>query len=193
VKVLGVCGSHRKQENTFKALKEALNASKADTEIVQISDVNIEPCRACYDVCSKEPYTCVINDDMHTIFQKMREADGIILASPLYSPVLVPSRLAVFMERLSCVYFFESMRQGTPSPLSGTPCGLIAVSGGSEPIHLLKLLANFVLMLHLDVVTMKHYPYFGVWVQSPVEKDEEGMKRAHELGSLLVHKVYQRL
>lgn len=188
-----MCGSHRKKENTFKALQEALNASKADTEIVQISDMNIEPCRACYDVCSKEPYTCVINDDLHTIFQKMREADGIILASPLYSPVLVPSRLAVFMERLSCVYFFESMRQGTPSPLSGTPCGLIAVSGGSEPIHLLKLLANVVLMLHLDLVTMKHYPYFGVWVKSPVEKDEEGMKRAHELGRLLVHKVYQRL
>lgn len=188
-----MCGSHRKKENTFKILKEVLEVLQADTEIVQISEVNIEPCRACYNVCSKEPYTCVINDDLHTVLQKMREADGIILASPLYSPVLVPSRLAVFMERLSCVCFFESMRRGTPNPLSGTPCGLIAVSGGSEPIHLLKLLANFALMLHLDVVTMKHYPYFGAWVQSPVEKDEEGMKRAHELGRLLVHKVDQCL
>lgn len=183
--ILGICGSHRKKENTLKALKEALKASKANTEIVQISDLDLEPCRACYNLCSKKPYNCVINDDLHTIFQRMKEADGIILASPLYSPILVPSRLAMLMERLSCSYFFESVKGKDDSPLSGKPCGIVTVSGGSEPIELLKLLANFVLMLHMDLVTMKYYPYFGVWVKSPVEKDEEGIKCAQELGVLL--------
>ncbi len=193
MKILGICGSHRKQENTFKALKEALRASKANTEIIQISDMDLEPCRACYDVCSLNPYTCVIKDDLHTMFEKMAAADGIILASPLYSPVLVPSRLAVLMERLSCIHFFESLRREgnnkgkgeSEAPLSGILCGIIAVSGGSDPAGLLKLLANFVLMLHMEVVTVKDYPYFGVWVKSPAEKDLKGLTRAQGLGELL--------
>ena len=192
MKILGICGSHRKKENTFKALKEALKASKANTEIIHISDMDLEPCRACYDVCSLNPYTCVIEDDLHTMFKKMAAADGIILASPLYSPVLVPSRLAVLMERLSCIHFFESLRhEGNnkgEAPLSGILCGIIAVSGGSDPAGLLKLLANFVLMLHLELVTVKDYPYFGVWVKSPVEEDVKGLTCAQGLGELLAVK-----
>ena len=187
--ILGINGSHRKNENTFKALTEALHASNADAEIVQISDLHVEPCRACFEVCSKEPYTCVQNDDLHSLYQKMVRADGLILASPLYSPVLVPSRLATFMERLSCVYFFESMRRPDgESPLSGKPCGIITVTGGSEPLKLVTLLANFVLMLHLDLVAVKHYPYFGVWLKSPVEKDEN-INHSRELGVSLAKRI----
>jgi multimeric flavodoxin WrbA len=189
MKILGICGSHRKRENTFKALDIALTASEADTEIIQVTDLNITPCRACYHVCSTEQYSCVINDDLPTTLAKMKEADGIILASPLYSPVLVPSRLATLIERISCVYFFESMRRGYhASPLSGKPCGIITVSGGSEPIHLLKLLANVVLMLHMDLVTMNSYPYFGVWVKAPVEEDEN-TQYVHELGARIARKI----
>lgn len=191
--IVGICGSHRKKENTFKALKEALRASEADTDIIYVSDLHIEPCRACYDVCSKEPYTCCIPDDFCKVFQKMVEADGIILASPLYSPVLVPSRLAALTERFSCTYFFESLRRGEDNgPLSGKPCGLITVSGGSGTMGLLKLLANIVLLLQLDLVTMKYYPYFGVWVKSPVEEDRDGMNRARELGVNLAQKLLHR-
>ena len=187
MKILGICGSHRKEENTFKILKEALKASKADTEIIQISDVFLEPCRACYDVCSQEYYTCVIDDDFNKIFEKMREADGIILASPKY--VLVPSRLIVLMERFSCLYFFEYARRGGEnSPLAGTPCGVITVSG-SEPGELLKGLAHFVLMLHMDLVTLYEYPYFGVWAKPPVEKDEDGMQHARKLGEKVADRI----
>jgi multimeric flavodoxin WrbA len=190
MKILGISGSHRKKENTFKALKEALEASEINSEIVEISDLHLESCRACYDLCSKESYTCVIKDDLDATFQKMREADGIILASPLYSPVLVPSQLAIFMERLSCLHFFESVTHNRVQPLSGKPCGIIAVSGGSDPTELLKLLAQFALMVHLDLVTMKRYPYFGVWVKAPVEKDEEGIKCARDLGIHLSKHVH---
>ncbi|MBU7016663.1 MAG: flavodoxin family protein [Theionarchaea archaeon] len=182
MKVLGISGSHRKQENTYRVLKEALRASETDSEIVEISDLRLKSCRACYDLCSKEPYTCVIKDDLNTIFWKMREVDGIILASPLYSPVLVPSQLAILMERLSCLHFFESVTHNSPQPLSDKLCGIIAVSGGSEPKELLTLLAQFALMLHLNLVTVKRYPYLGVWAKAPVEKDEEGMECAREMG-----------
>ena len=182
MKILGISGSHRKNENTSKALKEALKASEMNSEIVEISDLHLKSCRACYDLCSKEPYTCAIKDDLDVTFQKMRDADGIILASPLYSPVLVPSRLAMVMERLSCLHFFESVTRKSTQPLSDKPCGTIAVSGGSDPKELLKLLAQFALMLHLDLVTVKRYPYYGVWAKAPVEKDEEGMECARTMG-----------
>ncbi len=188
--LLGICGSHRKTENTFKALDACLKASHVNTEIIHISAVHIEPCRACYHLCSQKPYTCVIKDDLNKIFQKMVKADGIVLASPLYSPVLIPSRLAALVERLSCLYFFESETHGGKSPLLNKPCGMIAVSGGSEPMGLLKLLATFGLMLQLDVVTLKEYPYFGVWVKSPVE-DHKDITSAQELGKLMA-KIIQK-
>jgi len=192
MKIVGICGSHRKRKNTFTFLQECLNASKADTEIIHISDLCIEPCRACYDLCSDQPYRCIIDDDLQNLFQKMIKADGIILASPLYSPVLVPSRLAMLTERLSCVHFFESARGRDRSPLLGKPCGIITVSSESDPMNLLKLLANFVLMLHLDLVTMVEYPYFGVWAKSPVEDHEAGKKCAQQLGVSMANRIKMR-
>lgn len=44
--------------------------------------MNIAPCHACY--ACMETHTCAIQDDMKEVFQKLKTADVIVLALPVY-------------------------------------------------------------------------------------------------------------
>lgn len=37
---------------------------QVETRILQISELRVESCRSYYDLCSKKPYKCVIEDDL---------------------------------------------------------------------------------------------------------------------------------
>lgn len=85
VKVLGIVGSPRKDGNTDMIMREILKASEregAKTEIVHLVDFSLQPCdacRSCFDTGN-----CVIKDDVDKLFQKIAEADGVIIGSPVY-------------------------------------------------------------------------------------------------------------
>jgi len=86
VKILGVSGSPRKGRNTDFLVKSALDAAAkvgdVETEFVSLADYNIAPCNGC-NHCLKED-KCPIEDDMQVLAEKLLEADGIILGSPVY-------------------------------------------------------------------------------------------------------------
>ena len=52
------------------------------TEKIRLADLKIDYCSACY-ACKKIGH-CVKQDDMGTLLEKMREADVIVLATPVY-------------------------------------------------------------------------------------------------------------
>ncbi len=85
MKAIGIVGSPRKNGNTEILTQHALKAiaeEGLDTELVRLAGLDIRPCDACM-VCRKgEP--CPIDDDLLPIYSKMKEADAIILASPVY-------------------------------------------------------------------------------------------------------------
>ena len=91
VKVVAVAGSHRRNGNTELAL-EIMAAKLAElgieTEILPLAGKKIEPCRAC-DGC-KELRRCPLHDDLIEVMEKMVAAQGVILASPVYSFGLTP-------------------------------------------------------------------------------------------------------
>jgi multimeric flavodoxin WrbA len=85
MKVIAIIGSPRKHGNTEILAGTALKAIEEEgleTEIVPLAGKDIRPCTACM-ACSKSE-TCSIKDDLMPVYQKMKEADGIILASPVY-------------------------------------------------------------------------------------------------------------
>ena len=91
MKVLGVSFSFRKSGNSETLLREALKGAgecAAETELVSLSGKNIGPCRGC--MSCKEAGICALKDDMQEIYPRLEEADGLILAGPVYyyaSPV----------------------------------------------------------------------------------------------------------
>ncbi|MCR4391373.1 MAG: flavodoxin family protein [Candidatus Acetothermia bacterium] len=193
--VLGIVGSMRKAGNTNRLVAAVLAAAKEAnprirTEVVHLADLDIGPCEACYDVCGKVPYRCVVEDDFQELLQTLKEADGLVLGSPLYYPV--PSRLIAVTERLACLAYFHDMRGHTePHPLEGKPCALAAVTGGSEPLEVLRYLFGFALSARMTPVAVKRYPYYGAGGKGDLDEDTDlqPFETAKVLGRLLAEAV----
>ncbi|THB68260.1 MAG: flavodoxin family protein, partial [Gammaproteobacteria bacterium] len=88
MKVIAINGSPRKNGNTSILISKVfstLNESGIKTEEIQLAGNAVRGCTACY-ICKKEKNgKCVIqNDIVNLCIEKMKEADGIILASPTY-------------------------------------------------------------------------------------------------------------
>ncbi|MBI2908950.1 MAG: flavodoxin family protein [Chloroflexi bacterium] len=86
MKAIAVIGSPRVKGNTERLAQQALDAIAAEeieTEIIRLAGLTIDPCNAC-NACRRDPGGCTIQDDFQAVYSKMVEADGIILASPVY-------------------------------------------------------------------------------------------------------------
>ncbi len=85
MKALGIVGSPRKGGNTETITSHALKAlaeEGIETELIPLAGLRIEGCTACGACANAE--TCPIDDDLLPIYHKMKEADCIILSSPVY-------------------------------------------------------------------------------------------------------------
>lgn len=112
MKILGINGSHRAGKGTAALLQIALDeaaALGAEIEMIELSQCNIEFCTGCNKCMAKT--CCSIDDDMTTIMEKMKEADGIIVASPNYFTD-VSARTKNFMDRTRCMHMVENALKG---------------------------------------------------------------------------------
>lgn len=86
MKILGICGSPREGASEYllkRALKDLEMEKTFETEFISVRDRKISPCSHC-DNCVETKGKCSIEDDMDEIYRALREADGIILASPIH-------------------------------------------------------------------------------------------------------------
>ena len=146
VKVLGINGSPRKYGETFKLLLLALKAAEdegAKTESVNLYDLDIKPCIGCLsDEQLACRYPCIYEDDMRKLYDKILEADALIIATPIYwfSPSGVVKN---FIDRLTV---FENMIYITGrSWVEGKVAGFIAVGNDSGSI---QVIANLMATLN---------------------------------------------
>lgn len=98
MKVLGISSSYRKDSNSEWYLRETLKRLEAEgleTELVSLRGKTILPCRGCYG-CRDSLSDCTIKgDDFKEFADKMWEADGILLASPVYYGSVVPQLMCL--------------------------------------------------------------------------------------------------
>jgi len=99
LKAIGIVGSPRKSGNTELLTEHTLKAiaeEGLETELIRLAGLDIRPCNACM-VCRDEE-RCPIDDDLFPLYQKSKEADAIILASPVYF-ASATALLKAYMER----------------------------------------------------------------------------------------------
>lgn len=85
MKVLAINGSPRKGGNTSIALdemKKIFDEENIEFEVVQVGNKNIRGCIACTK-CSQIG-KCVFDDIVNELAPKFEEADGLVIASPVY-------------------------------------------------------------------------------------------------------------
>ena len=83
--VIAFHGSPRIEGNVDILLAEMLKPVREaghEIRLFKLNFMNIKPCQDCGG-CDKTG-TCIINDDMEVIYAAIREADRVILASPIF-------------------------------------------------------------------------------------------------------------
>ena len=81
--IIGICGSARKKGNTALLLKEVLQATGMESELIFLSDLTIGFCTGCL-VCRKNRGKCPQEDDMQVVLDKALLSKAIVLGSPNY-------------------------------------------------------------------------------------------------------------
>lgn len=176
MKVIGIIGSPRKNGNTELITAHALRAidqEGLDTELVRLAGLDIRPCNAC-EKCKKEE-KCSIDDDFFTVFLKMKQADGIILASPVYYGSAT-ALIKAFIERAGHV----SRRNG--ESLRGKVGGSIVVARRAGHNFTLAQLTFWFQILGIIVPGSTYWNVAIGKEKGEVLNDEEGMKTAWNFG-----------
>ncbi len=183
MKVIGIVGSPRKGGNTELLTAQALTAiamEGLDTELISMAGLDIRGCTACM-ACDTEE-CCAIEDDLFPLYLKMKEADGIILASPVYFGSAT-GIMKSLMERTGYI----SRHNG--EPFKGKVGGPLVVARRAGHNFTLAQLTFWFQILDLVVPGSSYWNIAFGREKGEVAQDEEGMKTAWNFGKNMARVV----
>lgn len=175
--ILGICGSPRKQATEY-VLQEALSMMEEkgfETEFFTVRGKNIGPCRHC-DYCMRKK-ECILKDDMYEVYPLIQEAEGLIMATPIYNGGLSANLKAV-MDRcraLGAVDFnFLQYKVGMGIAIGGD-------RAGGQELAVQQILTYYILNGAIPVSGGAFGANLGAnfWSQDTldgVKEDEEGFR-----------------
>lgn len=106
MKLYAINGSPRKQWNDAQLLEKFVEGvhsiePDAQVEVIHVYDYKYTGCRSCFTCKLKNgtPLQCAIRDDIHELLIKLRNCDGMAIASPIYF-CDISAQLRAFLERL---------------------------------------------------------------------------------------------
>jgi multimeric flavodoxin WrbA len=179
MKVMAFNGSPRKDGNTACLINhvfEALNTAGIETEMVQVGGNLIHGCTACRQCFEKKDCRCVINNDIvNDCIGKMRQADGIILASPTYFSDVTPE-LKALIDRSG----FVSMANGGFLRRK-VGAAVVAVRRGGE-IHVFDTINHLFLICEMIIPGACYWNMGFGREKGEVENDAEGIRTMRVLG-----------
>ena len=170
VKIIGIVGSPRKGGNTELLMKEALSAAEgegAETELISLVGKTIKPCDGCRS-CRKTKRCRIQDDDLPPIFEKMLQADGIVLASPVYFGSATP-QIKALIDRAG--YWGGSMGRVFENKVGGP---IVVARRAGQNFTFAQLM--FFFMIHEMIVPGSTYWNIAFGRQKgDVLKDKEGI------------------
>lgn len=176
-KVVGINGSSRKDGNTaiiIGKVFEELRKEGIETELIQLADYDIQPCRGCF--ACRDRGNCVFKtDNFAEIFSLMAEADGIILGSPVYSAD-VSAKMKAFLERGGVVV---ATNPGLLRHKVGASVASVRRGGGMTAVDTMN---HFMLNKEMIVVGSIYWNMVYGKNIGDVLDDDEGMANMRNLG-----------
>ncbi len=183
MKIVGVLGSPRRTSNSTALAKKVIDTAKemgAEAEVFVLNELIFKGCQACRG-CKGENDHCILNDDLPEVLDKIREADALVMASPVYFGD-VSGQLKRFIDRTYS--FFDDGFITRLAP--GKKFIFILVQGNpSEEVFadIIPRYETFFRMYGFDTKSLRATGYQDAGL---VAENEELMKRAEELGRELV-------
>jgi multimeric flavodoxin WrbA len=191
MKVVAFNGSARRDGNTAILVNHVLAELKKEgieTELVQMAGERLRGCTACLVCREWKDGTCALKDDpVNEWIGKMRDADGIILASPTYfSDVTAEMKALIDRSGYVAKANDEMFRRKVGA-------AVVAVRRGGA-IHAFDTMNHFFLISQM-IVPGSFYWNMGIGRQiGEVEKDEEGINTMRTLGenmAWLLKKIHE--
>ena len=174
MKVLLINGSPHKEGNTYIALSEVANTLRADgieTEIISIGAKAVQGCIAC-NRCS-ELGRCVFNDDLYNnIRERLKDADGIVVGSPVYYAGPNGS-LCALLDRL----FYSA-----GSLLAYKPAACVAVCRRGGASATFDRLNKYFTINNMPVVPSQYWNSVHGMLLGEAAQDVEGLQTMRTLG-----------
>jgi multimeric flavodoxin WrbA len=183
-RVLIVNGSPRKRGNSATLASQVgagAAAAGAQVETVFLQGMDIRPCTNC-DACQKKGARgCVVKDEMQELYPKLRSADALVLASPIYW-FTMSAQMKLFMDRWYAL-------GGDPggNTLKGKRIGIVlayadvdAVASGA--INAIRTYQDAFAFIGATIVGMV---YGTAGKAGEIAKNKELMGKARQLGKAL--------
>ena len=180
MKVIAINGSPRQKGNTWFALKtvgEKLIQEGIDFEIIHIGHKPIHGCIACRKCSENRDDKCSIrNDDLNKYLSAIRDADGIILGSPVYYAGIAGT-MKCFLDRL----FFVSGSNGNwMRHKVGASVVALRRSGGSVTWNSLNY---YLTISEMTVASSNYWNIIHGAKEGEAEQDAEGIQIMQVLGA----------
>lgn len=177
--MLGIVGSPRRKGNTEVLVDEVLRGAAeagAKTEKVILSELQINPCRAC-QYCWDAGH-CFQNDDMPALLNKMQHSDVWVLGTPVYwsSP---SAYFKLFLDR-----WFGQSRIVT---FKGRRVILAIPMGASDPDKVRQLEQTMLGMFrmitgHMEMNLLTAIMASGVWDAGKIREHPDKLSAAYRAG-----------
>lgn len=132
MKVIGFsAGTVGREGNVDRMVKAVLSKSGHEVEFVKLTDLNFSGCKGCVQLCAK-PQVCKLEDDALPYYQKVKDADAVVIGTPVYFDTITSTAWA-FIER------FFGYRH-VDIPIKGKPfvtlvAGGLGVDSAAEQLH----------------------------------------------------------
>lgn len=173
MKVILLNGSPKNNGNTFIALNEvskSLNAEGIDTEIVHVGSKPIRGCLACGQCNNLKE--CVTRDLVNEVLAKFKDADGLIVGSPVYyaSPA---GTLISFLDRLFfSAKFDKTMKVGAS----------VAVARRGGTTATFDVLNKYFTISNMPIVSSNYWNNVHGAAPGEAKEDAEGLQTMRRLG-----------
>lgn len=177
--VVAFNGSPRKDGNTAAMLRhvlQELEGAGIKTELVQLADLKLRGCRACYQCFTAKNRHCALADDgLNACIDKMLAADGILLGSPTYFADLTAD-LKALIDRAGM-----TARANGEMFRRKVGAAVVAVRRAGA-IHAFDSINHFFLISQMVVPGSCYWNIALGRDKGDAEKDEEGVKTMQVLG-----------
>ena len=194
MKILALYGSPRRNGNTARLLRQAVDGAReagAAVEECVLRDMTISPCLEIYGC--KQDGRCVIKDDFQHLHDQLLSCQGVMLASPMFF-YTVSSHTKILMDRCQSLwvkkYWIEKEKPGSRPR---TRKGLFISAGATQGKKLFDgaLLSVKYFFDTFDAELWKSLLYKGLDLADDVLAHPDSLQQAHASGRELAEGLFQ--
>jgi multimeric flavodoxin WrbA len=189
MKVIAINGSPHAKGNTFHALSvigSQLAESGIEFEIHHVGHKLIHGCIACGNCRTSKDERCHLKDDgVKEAIQKMKEADGIILASPVYFSGIAGT-MKSFLDR---AFYVAGGNGGLFRNKVAASVVVLRRTGGSMTFDSLN---HYLLYSEMMIATSNYWNIIHGRTPGEVLQDEEGVQTMQVLAKNMAWQLEMR-